>query len=113
MAIDVSDVLNWAISETWIDIRRSMALWATQGQRFERQKGIWDEARATVYTIGMLFWRDPKFQGLLGKSEQSRIELNQRYLCNWKALPFVDTYGDCLHPSALLEAVAVHYNRKY
>jgi hypothetical protein len=45
--IDVSDVLNWAISETCIDIRRSLPLWATQGQRFEIQSAIWAEARNT------------------------------------------------------------------
>ena len=43
--IDVSDVLCWAISDTWVDILRSMPLWATQGQRFERQSEIWAGAR--------------------------------------------------------------------
>lgn len=46
-SIDVSDVLSWAISETCIDIRRSLPLWATQGQRFERQSAVWAEARNT------------------------------------------------------------------
>lgn len=41
--IDVSDVLRWAVSETWMDTRRSMPLWATQGQRFERQCTLWNE----------------------------------------------------------------------
>ena len=45
-SIDVSDVLIWAISETYIDTRRSMPLWATQGQRFERQSEIWAEAHS-------------------------------------------------------------------
>lgn len=43
--IDVSDVLRWAIAGTWMDTRRSMPLWATQGERFERQCTIWDETR--------------------------------------------------------------------
>ena len=43
--IEVSDVLRWAIAETWIDTKRSMPLWATQGQRFERQCTLWNEAR--------------------------------------------------------------------
>ncbi|KAF8860560.1 hypothetical protein BDZ45DRAFT_800719 [Acephala macrosclerotiorum] len=47
--IDVPNVLNWAISETCIDIRRSLPLWATQGQRFERQSAIWAEACNTGY----------------------------------------------------------------
>src|SRR5262245_36660371 len=43
--ITVSDILAWAVSETWIDIRRSMPLWAVQGQRFENQSALWTEAR--------------------------------------------------------------------
>lgn len=39
--LDVSDVLLWAISETWIDTRRSIPLWAVQGARFERQRELW------------------------------------------------------------------------
>jgi hypothetical protein len=45
VGIDVSDVISWAISETCIDIRRSMPLWAVQGQRFEDQSKLWTEAR--------------------------------------------------------------------
>ncbi|KGO74157.1 Protein of unknown function DUF3638 [Penicillium italicum] len=41
-AITVSDVLCWAVSETWAELRRSMPVWAIQGQRFERQQAIWD-----------------------------------------------------------------------
>ena len=36
--IEVSDVLIWAIVETWADMRRSMPLWATQGRRYESHK---------------------------------------------------------------------------
>ncbi|EXJ68848.1 uncharacterized protein A1O5_07780 [Cladophialophora psammophila CBS 110553] len=43
--IDVSDVLCWAMSETWTDMRRSMPLWAAQGKRFEHQNALWAEAR--------------------------------------------------------------------
>jgi len=38
--IGVLEVLEWAISETWFDMRRSMPLWATQGHRFEKHKGL-------------------------------------------------------------------------
>lgn len=44
-SIGVSDVLRWAISETWIEMQRSIPLWAVQGQRFERQAEIWRSAR--------------------------------------------------------------------
>ncbi|CAL3967669.1 unnamed protein product [Diplocarpon coronariae] len=46
VSIEVSDVLEWAISETSADIRRSMPLWMTQGQRFERQNAICAGAHA-------------------------------------------------------------------
>ncbi|KAN0122993.1 hypothetical protein V8E51_001319 [Hyaloscypha variabilis] len=39
------NILNWAVSETCLDIRRSMPLCAAQGQRFEHQSEIWTEAR--------------------------------------------------------------------
>ena len=45
VCIDVSDILSWAVAETWIDIRRSMPLWAVQGRRFEHQRRLWDDAR--------------------------------------------------------------------
>ncbi|KAJ5358297.1 hypothetical protein N7541_005455 [Penicillium brevicompactum] len=39
--ISVSDVLIWSISETWVNMRRSVPLWAVQGTRFERQQELW------------------------------------------------------------------------
>ncbi|KAL4944048.1 hypothetical protein BDV06DRAFT_220625 [Aspergillus oleicola] len=44
--IDVSDVLRWAVSDTWIEMERSIPLWAVQGQRFERQSRLWNQARS-------------------------------------------------------------------
>jgi hypothetical protein len=43
--VGVSDVLCWTITETWLDTRRSMPLWAIQGRRFEYQQGLWANAR--------------------------------------------------------------------
>lgn len=40
--ITVLDVLAWSISETWIDIRRSFPIWATQGKTFARQTDYWE-----------------------------------------------------------------------
>jgi hypothetical protein len=40
-AIEVSHVLTWTIHETYSDIRRSMPLWAVQGERFVRQQHQW------------------------------------------------------------------------
>jgi hypothetical protein len=46
--IEVSDVLCWAISETWVDMQRSIPLWAVQGDRFERQIELWRNCRGQV-----------------------------------------------------------------
>ena len=43
--INVSDVLLWAVSETWSDTRRNIPLWAVQGTRFERQRELWQACR--------------------------------------------------------------------
>lgn len=43
--IDVSDVLCWAVSETWAEVRRSIPLWAVQGRRFVHQQGLWHNDR--------------------------------------------------------------------
>lgn len=43
--IEIRNVLEWAISETHNDARKSMPLWATQGRRFERQRAIWEQTR--------------------------------------------------------------------
>lgn len=70
-SIDVSDVLSWAISETFVDIRRSMPLWAAQGQRFERQSEIWAEA----HTDGALPTKDQAKKFLENESQS----LEDRY----------------------------------
>lgn len=44
MRIGVSDVLCWTVTQTWMDVRRSMPLWAVQGRRFEGQQGLWTRA---------------------------------------------------------------------
>ncbi|KAK7740939.1 hypothetical protein SLS53_005002 [Cytospora paraplurivora] len=46
--IKIIHVLDWAMSETHIDIRKSIPLWAAQGERFERQRLLWAEARTNT-----------------------------------------------------------------
>jgi hypothetical protein len=41
--ISVSDVLCWAISETWRDLRRMVPLWLTQGVRYYEQEALWND----------------------------------------------------------------------
>lgn len=45
--ITVYDVAYWSISETWQDLRRSMPLWAVQGERFEMHKHLLNGANTT------------------------------------------------------------------
>ncbi|KAL3475090.1 hypothetical protein BJX99DRAFT_259703 [Aspergillus californicus] len=66
--INVSDVITWAVSETWADIRRSMPLWAVQGTRFERQKELWqsicDENRIEMTVSQARKFLEPESQTL-------------------------------------------------
>jgi hypothetical protein len=45
--IEVVDVLSWSIGETWSDLRRSMPLWAVQGERYESHKHLLNGANTT------------------------------------------------------------------
>ncbi|TLD10121.1 hypothetical protein PgNI_06587 [Pyricularia grisea] len=49
--IELADVLHWAITETWIDIQRSIPLWAVQGRRFGHQKHLWDQSKDSNFDI--------------------------------------------------------------
>lgn len=80
--IDVADVLRWTVSETWIDMRRSIPLWAVQGERFERQLSLWDETRHGDH----LMMSEKQAAGFLEPESQS---LDCRYRpCNRDA-PFL------------------------
>ncbi|KAJ6191961.1 hypothetical protein J3E72DRAFT_399452 [Bipolaris maydis] len=46
--IEVSDILIWAITETWADMRRNISLWATQGHRYEDHKDYLNGVGTTV-----------------------------------------------------------------
>ena len=43
--ITLEDVLSWSIAEVHTEIRRSMPLWAVQGERFVRQEQLWQQVR--------------------------------------------------------------------
>ncbi|KAF2120460.1 hypothetical protein BDV96DRAFT_485186 [Lophiotrema nucula] len=47
-SITVSDVLCWAITETWADLRASIPLWAMQGRRFESHKHLLNGPETTT-----------------------------------------------------------------
>ncbi|KAL4796122.1 hypothetical protein BDV19DRAFT_388541 [Aspergillus venezuelensis] len=70
--IEVLDVLRWAVSETWIEMQRSIPLWAVQGQRFERQRALWDKTRSD----GKIQLSTSQAEGFLEPESQT---LEQRY----------------------------------
>ena len=85
--ITVSDVLLWAISETWIDSRRSIPLWAVQGSRFERQQELWQT------------YRDNDCHDLTPRQAQEFLEpecqtLEQRYRPGRQARPSLNCPSD-------------------
>ena len=42
--IEVADVLQWSISETYINTKKCIPLWATQGIRYQRRHIAWSES---------------------------------------------------------------------
>lgn len=46
-AIELIDVLCWCITETWIDLKKGMPLWAVQGARFLSQEHLMSGANTT------------------------------------------------------------------
>ncbi|KAL2816576.1 hypothetical protein BDW59DRAFT_166300 [Aspergillus cavernicola] len=69
--IEVSDVLRWAVSETWLDLRRSIPLWAIQGERFAYQRKVWYDSPNGQITMSIM-----KAQRFLEPESQS---LESRY----------------------------------
>ncbi|KAL8375542.1 hypothetical protein RB599_002029 [Gaeumannomyces hyphopodioides] len=49
-SIEVMDVLEWSIHETFADIQRSIPLWAVQGRRYAHQKSICSQAGSGLIT---------------------------------------------------------------
>ena len=47
--VSVADVLRWAISETYTEIRQSIPLWAEQGLHFVRHERLW----GSICTAGL------------------------------------------------------------
>lgn len=43
--IAVADVILWSIAEMHTEVRRSMPLWARQGERYVRQEQLWQQVR--------------------------------------------------------------------
>lgn len=52
--LTVSDILEWAITETWSDAKRSMPLWTAQGMRHRHHEFLWAQARGSHESITKL-----------------------------------------------------------
>ncbi|KAK7975570.1 hypothetical protein PG989_014033 [Apiospora arundinis] len=74
--VQVCDVLCWSIAETWADTRRSVALWAQQGLRHQRQEAIW-EREIKLSTVNDISSVDGDI--IEGYFEEEGMSLKQRY----------------------------------
>ncbi|EQB48641.1 hypothetical protein CGLO_12121 [Colletotrichum gloeosporioides Cg-14] len=70
--IDVSDVLEWAVSETFVDLHRGIWLWANQGRRHQRHRLLWQE----VYVDGSTTFNASHAEKFLEEEAQT---LESRY----------------------------------
>lgn len=85
--LGTSDVVLWAISETWIDTRRSIPLWAVQGTRFEGQSRWW-QAYCQEGWIDLTPGQAKEFL------EPERQTLEQRYRPGNQARPTFDNVSE-------------------
>lgn len=69
--ITPNDVICWSVSETWQDLKRSMPLWAVQGQRFESHKHLLNGA-STTNAQAQSFLEDES-QGLEARYRPRRV----------------------------------------
>lgn len=77
--IEVSDILEWAISETWRDANRSMPIWAMQGKRHQYHETLWNQGHVRgqiemTRDIASQFLEDDA-QSLEGKYRPSREDV--------------------------------------
>ncbi|KAM0246004.1 hypothetical protein ACHAP5_004975 [Fusarium lateritium] len=49
--ISVSDVLEWVITETCLDLRKTIPLWLNQGIRFSKQQAFWSEIQDEAASV--------------------------------------------------------------
>lgn len=69
--LDVSDILEWAIRETWRDARRSIPIWAAQGRRHRHHETLWERAHNSNGSMAK--------SGASGFLEQEAQSLEARY----------------------------------
>ncbi|KAH6614844.1 hypothetical protein C7974DRAFT_475294 [Boeremia exigua] len=78
--ITVVNVLCWSIGETWLDLSRSMPLWAVQGVRYETHKHLLNGAN-TKLSQGRKFLED-EAQSIKDRYAPSQINTGHSMLQN-------------------------------
>jgi len=82
--IKVSDVLLWSISETYNETRRSMPLWATQGERFVRHAKLWqaisDQGNTTLTKSAAERFLEDELQSIELRYQPQREKQQPAYL---------------------------------
>lgn len=74
--ITVSDVILWSFTETHADICRSVPLWVVQGERYFRQKELWQKVRLHGRTL-LSAEHAKKFQEVEAQSLNDRFRPRQ------------------------------------
>ncbi|OKL56628.1 hypothetical protein UA08_08214 [Talaromyces atroroseus] len=100
--IDVSDVLSWAIRGTWEDTKKSIPLWAAQGERFVSHARLWDEI------AGHSAMSSEQAKSFLEEEAQS---LEQRYQPGWKTDrpdPSEKLQGDSIYSEIVSQCKEFH-----
>ncbi|GJC89543.1 hypothetical protein ColLi_12381 [Colletotrichum liriopes] len=93
-SITVVDILEWAIAETFVDLRRGIRLWANQGQRHKRQQTLWAEARVNGST--QLDDHADKFLEEEAQTLDTRYRPDHHPTSNFASQPGVDAITDRL-----------------
>lgn len=88
--IEVAMILEWAISETWRDISRSIPVWAMQGKRYQEHERLWSSSRDRDGSIAI---SSGDARGFLEDEAQS-IEARYRPLAERQVVQELDDATD-------------------
>ncbi|TDZ21687.1 hypothetical protein Cob_v005405 [Colletotrichum orbiculare MAFF 240422] len=101
-AITVLDILEWAISETFTELRRGIWLWASQGRRHHNHRILWREAQANGSTE---LYTDLAERFL--EEEAQTLETRYRPMAPTKPTPVLEssTTSSAKGPDAITERV--------
>ncbi|OAL50468.1 hypothetical protein IQ07DRAFT_566433 [Pyrenochaeta sp. DS3sAY3a] len=78
--IEVNDVLIWSIQETWKDLKRTIPLWAVQGEKFERNRHVLNGLATTKEDAMKCLEQESQD---LDSLYRPRTERNESHIMNW------------------------------